>query len=118
MIWDTTVQIQTGKTPYGKKEQKKNGNCTTNTYKNKTHTKITTYDELEIAIKQALTKTIGKKVINTSIKTKNSKEIKRAKTDKKIARKEFEEAIEYKQNNIKKKLYIKTQETLRTIIEQ
>ena len=39
MIWDTTVQIQTGKNTIWKKEQKKNGNCTTNTYKNKTHKK-------------------------------------------------------------------------------
>ena len=65
---------------------------------------ITTYDELEFAIKQALTKTIGKKVINTSIKKKNSKEVKRA--------------IKHKQYTTKKELYIKTQKTLRTIIEQ
>ena len=58
MVWDTTVQIQTGKTQYGKKVQKKNGKHTTNTYKSKRHTHThKTYDELEMALKQAITKT-------------------------------------------------------------
>ena len=67
-------------------------------------------------MKQALTTTIRQKVINTSINKKSQTK----KEKQKIARKEFEEAIKHKQNNIqqKKDLYIKTQETLRTIIEQ
>ena len=62
MIWDTTVQIQTGKTTIWKKGTEEKWQLyNKHIQEQNTHTQITTYDELEIAIKQALTKTTGKK---------------------------------------------------------
>ena len=79
---------------------------------------IVTYEDLEKTIKSTLNKVFGKKTINKGTKPKESKNIREARQKKKQARKEFETALNTREN-IQEKLekYKETQITLRKIIE-
>ena len=58
--------------------------------------KILEYDELELTIKEALTKAIGVKTITQNKKKREPKEIKNARKIKREKRKEYERAIREK----------------------
>ncbi len=81
---------------------------------------IQNYEDLEKTITNHLNKAIGMKNSNKNGKNRETKERKRAKTNRNTARKEFENAIKTKHHDTggKKKKYIEKQKELRKIIER